>query len=223
MFHMWTDAYLQCTSATRLSADLHSKRSKCSHSMYVQQSRCTLSYPLKIYWRLKKYKNQQWWSYGRISSDLGSFVSATRYLHVSGQTYGRPIAGQYEVSATATKSRGNLWQAMVCVCFSLRFGDVTVWCHNDIIDGTHKSWYNDPDLLHHACGTTSNSLSSYWCPLRTSLQWKRFNISYSKTSEQRTHWKMGHLSLVERYPASRRFKMYHFYGKINRRQVICLL
>ena len=121
MFHMWTDAYLQCTSATRLSADLHSKRSKCSHSMYVQQSRCTLSYPLKIYWRLKKDKDQQWWSYGRISSDLGSFVSATRYLHVSGQTYGRPIAGQYEVSATATESRGNLWQAMVCVCFSLHW------------------------------------------------------------------------------------------------------
>jgi len=42
-------------------------------------------------------------------------VLSPRYLHVAGQTYGRPIAGQYEVSATAAKSRGNLWQAMVCV------------------------------------------------------------------------------------------------------------
>ena len=55
--------------------------------------------------------------------EVGGFkvmvVFSTRYLHVSGQTYGRPIAGQYEVSATAAKSRGNLWQAMVCVSMSL--------------------------------------------------------------------------------------------------------
>jgi len=35
-----------------------------------------------------------------------------RYLHVSGQTYGRPIQGQFEVSAVTTKSRANQWKAM---------------------------------------------------------------------------------------------------------------
>lgn len=35
-----------------------------------------------------------------------------RYLHVGGHAYGRPIQGQFEISAIATKSSGNLWKAM---------------------------------------------------------------------------------------------------------------
>lgn len=34
------------------------------------------------------------------------------YLHISGHKYGRPIAGQKEVSGATTKSNGNLWRAM---------------------------------------------------------------------------------------------------------------
>ena len=43
-------------------------------------------------------------------------LSPCRYLHITGQAYGRPIAGQKEVSAVAAKSQANLWRAMVCVC-----------------------------------------------------------------------------------------------------------
>lgn len=39
-------------------------------------------------------------------------LSLYRYLHVSGHTYGRPIQGQFEISAVPTKSRGNQWKAM---------------------------------------------------------------------------------------------------------------
>ena len=39
-------------------------------------------------------------------------VPAHRYLHVSGNKYGRPIEGQYEISAVASKSRSNQWKAM---------------------------------------------------------------------------------------------------------------
>lgn len=39
-------------------------------------------------------------------------LSVYRYLHVSGHTYGRPIQGQFEISAVPTKSRGNQWKAM---------------------------------------------------------------------------------------------------------------
>lgn len=35
-----------------------------------------------------------------------------RYLHVSGHTYGRPIQGQFEISAVSTTSRSNQWKAM---------------------------------------------------------------------------------------------------------------
>ena len=35
------------------------------------------------------------------------------YLHITGQTYGRPIAGQKEVSAVSYTAKGNLWKAMV--------------------------------------------------------------------------------------------------------------
>jgi len=51
-------------------------------------------------------------SWRRDDSVRIKHVATNMYLHVAGQTYGRPIAGQYEVSATAAKSRGNLWQAM---------------------------------------------------------------------------------------------------------------
>ena len=37
-----------------------------------------------------------------------------RYLHMTGHKYGRPIAGQKEVSGISTKSNSNLWRAMVC-------------------------------------------------------------------------------------------------------------
>ena len=33
-----------------------------------------------------------------------------KYLHVTGDTYGRPIHGQYEVSATSYANSYNLWQ-----------------------------------------------------------------------------------------------------------------
>ena len=38
-----------------------------------------------------------------------------RYLHLSGDTFGRPINGQSEVSAYANTEPGNEWRAMVSV------------------------------------------------------------------------------------------------------------
>ncbi len=39
----------------------------------------------------------------------------TSYLHVAGPAYGRPIAGQKEVSGVSSKSQGNLWRATVSI------------------------------------------------------------------------------------------------------------
>lgn len=36
-----------------------------------------------------------------------------RYLHISGETFGRPISGQSEVSAYTYTEPGNEWKAMV--------------------------------------------------------------------------------------------------------------
>lgn len=36
-----------------------------------------------------------------------------RYLHSTGHTYGRPIAGQHEISAHSYANDRNLWKAMV--------------------------------------------------------------------------------------------------------------
>ena len=44
---------------------------------------------------------------------LTALFACSRYLHVSGQAYGRPIAGQKEVSGYSSKTQGNLWKAMV--------------------------------------------------------------------------------------------------------------
>ena len=38
-----------------------------------------------------------------------------RYLHISGETFGRPISGQSEVSAYTHTEPGNEWKAMVCI------------------------------------------------------------------------------------------------------------
>lgn len=38
-----------------------------------------------------------------------------RYLHSTGHTYGRPIAGQHEISAHSYATDRNLWKAMVSV------------------------------------------------------------------------------------------------------------
>ena len=38
-----------------------------------------------------------------------------RYLHSTGHTYGRPIAGQHEISAYSYVNDRNLWKAMVSV------------------------------------------------------------------------------------------------------------
>lgn len=35
------------------------------------------------------------------------------YLHLSGDVFGRPINGQYEVSGYHNTERGNLWKAAV--------------------------------------------------------------------------------------------------------------
>ena len=42
-----------------------------------------------------------------------SRFSFSRYLHATGHQYGRPIAGQKEISAHAYKSDNNLWKALV--------------------------------------------------------------------------------------------------------------
>lgn len=39
-------------------------------------------------------------------------ADTSAYLHITGHKYGRPIAGQKEVSGISTKSKGNLWRAM---------------------------------------------------------------------------------------------------------------
>ena len=121
-------------------------------------------------WRFKEYNDQRWWSHcihlrdvSRICIHIFShhtytsnlvYTPPTRYLHVAGQTYGRPIAGQYEVSGSATKSRSNFWQAMVCVCLSLHqvmsHCDVW-WYHNDIIYSACKA-----SLLPLACESLYN-------------------------------------------------------------------
>ena len=44
--------------------------------------------------------------------ELQYFFPPHRYLHVSGSTYGRPIQGQFEISAVPSKSRNNQWKAM---------------------------------------------------------------------------------------------------------------
>lgn len=44
---------------------------------------------------------------------LSTFFPLPSYLHASSQhTYGRPIAGQKEISGSRTQSQGNLWKAM---------------------------------------------------------------------------------------------------------------
>ncbi len=35
-----------------------------------------------------------------------------RYLHVAGQSFGRPIQGQMEISGVKEKTKSNLWKAM---------------------------------------------------------------------------------------------------------------
>ena len=42
-------------------------------------------------------------------------MCSPRYLHISGETFGRPISGQSEVSAYSYTEPGNEWKAMVCV------------------------------------------------------------------------------------------------------------
>ena len=53
-----------------------------------------------------------------------SRFSFSRYLHATGHQYGRPIAGQKEISAHAYKSDNNLWKAMVIYSMYMFH-----WCH----------------------------------------------------------------------------------------------
>jgi len=44
-------------------------------------------------------------------------VVTSKYLSVPGQTFGRPIAGQYEITATGTISDSSLWKPVEAVMF----------------------------------------------------------------------------------------------------------
>ena len=55
------------------------------------------------------FRNVSVTSYSTLSFDCLLYS----YLHASAQhTYGRPIAGQKEISGSRTQSQGNLWKAM---------------------------------------------------------------------------------------------------------------
>ena len=47
-----------------------------------------------------------------LKEDLFILHSIFSYLHVSGDTFGRPISGQREVSGYSSPNELNYWQAM---------------------------------------------------------------------------------------------------------------
>lgn len=90
---------------TRLFLHSHGHRSPLSHNQEVS---CFGPGDRGDNWVVEC--NTEFWQ--RDATIRLKHTDTNMYLHVSGHAYGRPIAGQKEVSGYSSKAQGNLWKAM---------------------------------------------------------------------------------------------------------------
>ncbi|EDV20345.1 uncharacterized protein TRIADDRAFT_32080 [Trichoplax adhaerens] len=66
-------------------------------------------------WMVVCNTNRKYWM--RDEQIRLKHVELASYLHLTGDVFGRPINGQYEISGYHATERGNLWKAAVGPCY----------------------------------------------------------------------------------------------------------